>query len=75
MGARLSVKSELPILVLENMERSIKSIHCSESMIKLSFTSPNFFEILEDVLAQVSDFILVTAHDGCNEAGERTPYL
>jgi hypothetical protein len=75
LAARLSAKSDLPILVLENLEHNIESIHCSASMMRISFTSPDLIETLKDEFAQVTDLILVTAHDGCNDVGERKPYL
>jgi hypothetical protein len=75
MGALLSVEAELPIFVLEDIEQEVRSILCSGSVIQLVLSSPAHFKSLKQNLLGVPEFILVTAHEGCNKDGHRTPFL
>lgn len=74
MGGRVSVQADSPILLLEEVEQDLDEVHCQESTISLSFNSLQAFTLARSVIQQFPKFLVVTAHEGCNEDGERAPY-
>jgi hypothetical protein len=69
--ASLFVKSQEPILVLEDLDSDLYSVICSKSEIALHFASP---AALDDVLRFNQSFFVVTSHDTCNSDGHRATY-
>jgi len=69
------VESANPILPLEDIEHHLERIECSQSNIDLHFVSRDSFSRAKYVYANLVGGHVVTSHWGCNEAGERVPYL
>lgn len=68
----LNVASQHPILALEALETDIDDMSCSDSTIQLSIDSPTRARALKQELEAVSDFVVVTSHEGCDLEGERS---
>lgn len=71
----MKVKSKYPTLALEDIEPHVDDIQCSQSTLTLSFGTGQNLEEAKDAWSGVSQFLIITSHIGCNEDGERTPYL
>ncbi|RLL95628.1 hypothetical protein CFD26_102941 [Aspergillus turcosus] len=72
--ATLDVKSQSPILALEELDDSIEDVICKESRIDISFGSIEQFRSVQRELEQFDGFILVTSHSGCNPDGARSAH-
>ena len=72
--ANVIVKSERPILILEDLESDLESISCSAWSIDFTIASPGRMTDLSRQLTQISDFIAVTSHFSCNEQDQRAPH-
>ncbi|KAK2762141.1 hypothetical protein FQN54_001148 [Arachnomyces sp. PD_36] len=70
----VTVRSQQPILPLEDIDSHLSDISCSDSLIELSFGSIEGLQAAKEELSQFSDFIAVTSHPGCNEDGERVSH-
>ncbi|OJJ33799.1 hypothetical protein ASPWEDRAFT_545139 [Aspergillus wentii DTO 134E9] len=70
----LNVESKQPILVLEDVEPWVEDISCSESQIRLAFSSFKDIETFYYSLDALRDFVIVTAHEGCDLDGERATH-
>ncbi len=73
-AANVLVKSERPILVLEDLESDLESISCSASSIDFTVASAGRMAEVSRQLRHVSDFIAVTSHFSCNEPDQRAPH-
>lgn len=73
--ASVSVKSQMPILVLEDLELDLKHVSCSDSSIEFSFISIERLEHSCKQLEHISTFVVVTSHSGCNTEDHRAPHL
>ncbi|GFF64076.1 hypothetical protein IFM60648_01141 [Aspergillus lentulus] len=72
--ATLDVKSQSPILALEELDDSVQGVTCKESQIDISFESIEQVRSVHRELEQIDGFILVTSHIGCNSDGARSTY-
>jgi hypothetical protein len=72
--ATLDVKSQSPILALEELDDSIEDVICNQSQIDISFRSIEQFHSVQRELEQLDGFILVTSHSGCNPDGARSTH-
>lgn len=72
--ATLDVKSQSPILALEELDDSIEDVTCKESQIDISFGSIEQFRSVQRELEPFDGFILVTSHSGCNPDGARSAH-
>jgi Domain of unknown function (DUF7029) len=72
--ANVLVRSERPILILEDLESDLEAISCSASTIDFTIASPGRMADVSGQLKQISDFIAVTSHLGCNEPDQRAPH-
>ena len=61
--------------MLEDIEGHINDISCSQEGIRLRFNRVDVFAHAHKEFKSVENFLLVTSHEGCNEAGERDPHL
>ena len=73
MSARVSLSSEHPTLVLEEIEHLIEEVYCESGAIQLKFASAHF-KRARATLESHPTFLIVTSHYGCNEEGSRAPY-
>ncbi len=64
-----------PALLLEDIEHHTGMIDCFDSRIYLYFSSVQAFEHAHEEFNSVSNFLIITSHEGCNEDGERDPHL
>jgi hypothetical protein len=72
--ANVLVRSERPILILEDLESDLETISCSASSIDFTIASPGRMADVSGQLKQISDFIAVTSHLSCNEPDQRAPH-
>ncbi|KAE8349004.1 hypothetical protein BDV28DRAFT_160850 [Aspergillus coremiiformis] len=68
----LNVASQLPILALEVLDADLDGVLCSESHVQLLIGSLSRSRALKEELEAVSDFVIVTSHEGCDLEGERS---
>jgi hypothetical protein len=73
--AKTETKYKLPALVLEDIEENIEGIRCSDSTITIQFSESSNLEAVRSSWDNLGAFMIVTSHIGCNEDGERQPYL
>ena len=73
--AKLNVRSQYPILSLEDLEEGLDDVSCSESEIKLSFTSSEYMESVYRELMNITEFIAVSSHLKCNDEDQRAPHM
>ncbi len=73
--ATTSMKYKWPAIVLEEIEEDIEQFQCSKSAITVQFKDQLSLEYGREAWADLSEFLLVSSHPGCNEDGERAPYL
>ncbi|KAF7588728.1 hypothetical protein BBP40_005289 [Aspergillus hancockii] len=71
-AATLSVASQQPILALEDLDPDLNGITCSDSQVQLSMGSISRTKDLKQELEALSDFVIVTSHEGCDIEGERS---
>ncbi|KAK2863658.1 hypothetical protein FQN49_004125 [Arthroderma sp. PD_2] len=71
----LNVRSQHPILLLEDLEVGIHDVTCSESEIKLSFVNLDFMEEASRELMNATEFVAVSSHFECNEDEQRAPHM
>ncbi|KAF7924019.1 hypothetical protein EAE99_006680 [Botrytis elliptica] len=73
--ASTSMKYKLPTITLEDIELNIKNILCSKSTIIVEFPSANLLAEAEKEWKDLSEFLVISSHAGCNDQNARTPYL
>jgi hypothetical protein len=73
--AKTETKYKLPALILEDIEEDVEGIRCSESTITIRFSESWNLDAVRSSWDNIVPFIIVTSHIGCNEDGERKPYL
>ncbi|KAJ8062940.1 hypothetical protein OCU04_008187 [Sclerotinia nivalis] len=73
--ATTSMKYRLPAVTLEDIELHVKNIMCSESTIIINFPSSNLLAEAEMEWKDLSEFLVISSHAGCNGEGARAPYL
>ncbi|EFR04097.1 hypothetical protein MGYG_07104 [Nannizzia gypsea CBS 118893] len=71
----LNVRSNHPVLSLEDLEIGLTDVTCSDGMIKLTFSSPHYMEQVAKELASTEDFVAISSHWGCNQEEERAPHI
>lgn len=69
------MKYKLPAVTLEDIELNVKNIVCSESTIILQFPSENLLLGAKKEWNNLSEFLVISSHAGCNDQNERAPYL
>ncbi|KAF7924960.1 uncharacterized protein EAE98_007048 [Botrytis deweyae] len=73
--ASTSMKYKLPTVTLEDIELNIKNILCSKSTIIVEFPSANLLAEAEKEWKDLSEFLVISSHAGCNDQNARAPYL
>lgn len=73
--ATTSMKYKLLALILEDIEMDVGEIQRSGSAITVEFASQETLEIARKSWDNISEFLIISSHAGCNENGERAPYL
>jgi hypothetical protein len=66
---------KLPALTLEDIEMSLKDIQCSDSALVVEFAEAEMFNAAKESWDNISEFLIISSHAGCNRDGERSPYL
>jgi hypothetical protein len=69
------MKYKLPALILEDIEMEVNEIQCSESTIIVEFANQQAVEVARKSWDNISEFLIISSHAGCNEDGERAPHL
>ncbi|OJD14161.1 hypothetical protein AJ78_05467 [Emergomyces pasteurianus Ep9510] len=73
--ASVVVRSQKPILTLEDIERDLLDISCSETEIELHFASIDALDRVAKEVEHLTDFVVVSSHFNCNEADQRAPHI
>ncbi|KAF7950197.1 hypothetical protein EAE96_007488 [Botrytis aclada] len=73
--ASTSMKYKLPAVTLEDIELNVKNILCSKSTIIVEFPSANLLLEAENEWKDLSKFLIISSHAGCNDQNARAPYL
>ncbi|ATZ56384.1 hypothetical protein BCIN_13g02230 [Botrytis cinerea B05.10] len=73
--ASTSMKYKLPAVALEDIELNVKNIVCSKSTIILQFPSENLLLGAKKEWKDLSEFLVISSHAGCNDQNARAPYL
>ncbi|KAF5870615.1 putative gpi anchored protein [Botrytis fragariae] len=73
--ASTSLKYKLPAVTLEDIELNVKNILCSKSTIIVEFPSANLLAEAENEWKDLSKFLVISSHTGCNVQNARAPYL
>ncbi|TGO19974.1 hypothetical protein BPAE_0325g00010 [Botrytis paeoniae] len=73
--ASTSMKYKLPAVTLEDIELNVNKILCSKSTIIVEFPSVNLLVEAEKEWKDLSEFLVISSHAGCNVQNARAPYL
>ena len=73
MSARVSLSSKTPTLILENADHLLEEMSCQEDSITLKVL-PEVFEDAWKTFTSAAEILIVTAHSGCNNNGNRGLY-
>ena len=68
------VEPKSPAVVLEDLEDYLEYVQCSKSGILVKFRSTQHLATAQKEWI-MSEFIVVTSHQGCSPDAERAPYL
>lgn len=73
--AQVGMNFKMATLLLEEIEHHTTRIACINSMVRLYFDSAEALQYAYEEFARADKFLLITSHLGCNDDGERVPYL
>lgn len=73
--ASVVVRSQKPILTLEDIEPDLLDVSCSATEIELHFASIDALDKVAREIEHLTDFVAVSSHFSCNEADQRAPHM
>ncbi|KLJ13055.1 hypothetical protein EMPG_11982 [Blastomyces silverae] len=73
--ASVMVRSQKPILALEDIESDLLDVSCSTTEIELHFASIDALDRVAKEIEHLTDFVVVSSHLNCNEADQRAPHM
>ncbi|DAA74084.1 TPA_exp: putative GPI anchored protein [Trichophyton benhamiae CBS 112371] len=73
--ATLNMRSNHPVLSIEDLEDGLVDVTCSEEGIKLTFSTSQYMEQVSKELGNTDEFVAISSHWGCNEKEERAPHM
>ncbi|OJD25405.1 hypothetical protein ACJ73_03230 [Blastomyces percursus] len=73
--ASVMVRSQKPILTLEDIEKDLLDVSCSTTEIGLHFASIKALDRVAKEIEHLTDFVAVSSHLNCNEADQRAPHI
>ncbi|EEH15923.2 hypothetical protein PABG_06010 [Paracoccidioides brasiliensis Pb03] len=73
--ASVLVRSQKPILSLEDIESDLQRITCFPGEIKLYFSSIDALDRVRKEIEQLSHLVVVSSHLNCNEEDQRAPHI
>ncbi|KAE8152045.1 hypothetical protein BDV25DRAFT_151823 [Aspergillus avenaceus] len=71
-AATAEVESQWPIFALERLDSDLNEVTCSDTQMQLFLNSLDRSKAIMQELEGISDFIIVTSHEGCDVEGERS---
>jgi hypothetical protein len=74
MAAHVSLASERPTLVLEQMDHLIEEIHCEQGSMHIKF-KPIVYADVRYALEAYDEFLAISSHHSCNSHGSRLPHM
>lgn len=74
-AARVGMNFKMPTLLLEEIEHHTNRVECINSMVLLYFDAAERLQHAYEEFTRADEFLLITSHLGCNEDGERLPYM
>ncbi|KAF2755427.1 hypothetical protein EJ05DRAFT_502889 [Pseudovirgaria hyperparasitica] len=72
--ARVTLGSERPILLLEQVEHLLSRVECSVSTITIELSQSLDIDATRNEIARLSNGYIITSHSSCNDHGERMAY-
>ncbi|KAF3895732.1 hypothetical protein GTR04_3783 [Trichophyton interdigitale] len=69
------MRSNHPVLPIEDLEDGLVNVTCSEEGIKLTFSTSQYMEQVSKELGSTEVFVAISSHWGCNEEEERAPHM
>lgn len=69
-GAKVTLKTTIPLLIIEDVEDIIQSVQCSKTSVTLSFTDSLSFEKAVAAWTAHDYFAILTNHVGCQKEDE-----
>lgn len=73
-ASRVQVESDVPILVLEDIENHINGVECTDSTIKLSFETKSKAEAIRHACHHENGSYAITSHFTCNSEESRSVF-
>ncbi|KAG4429587.1 hypothetical protein IFR05_014936 [Cadophora sp. M221] len=73
--AKTSMHLKTPAITLEDIESYLTGVTCSGTSMALIFIDNEALQYAKTQWEEYTNILFITAHEGCNPAGSRTPYL
>lgn len=73
-AARVAITPKLPVLAIEDLDPHLSALKCTEKSIEVHFHFSEALQTAKRLWVELGTFVIVTAHEGCNEDGGRSPY-
>ncbi|EZF46620.1 hypothetical protein H103_00425 [Trichophyton rubrum CBS 288.86] len=73
--ATLNMRSNHPVLSIEDLEDGLVDVACTEEGIKLTFSTSQYMEQVSKELGSTEEFVAISSHWGCNAEEERAPHM
>ncbi|KAL8683512.1 MAG: hypothetical protein Q9186_000552 [Xanthomendoza sp. 1 TL-2023] len=75
LAAQVHLTTKLPTLTLEDIDHHLTDVTCAGSSMTLRFATTSARDAAMKDFGRERNFYIVTAHDTCNNGGERNVYL
>lgn len=73
-ASRIQIESDVPILVLEDIEHHLNGVECTDSAIKLSFENKSGAEAVRHACHHENGSYAITSHITCNSEESRSVF-
>ena len=73
-ASRVQIESDVPILVLEDIEHHLNGVECTDSAIKLSFENKSGAEAVRHACHHENGSYAITSHITCNSEESRSVF-
>ena len=73
-ASRVQIESDVPILVLEDIEHHLDGVECTDSVIKLSFENKSGAEAVRHACHHENGSYVITSHITCNSEESRSVF-
>ncbi|KAH8724434.1 hypothetical protein GQ44DRAFT_569644, partial [Phaeosphaeriaceae sp. PMI808] len=73
-ASQVRVRSQKPILSLEEIEHHLQNVQCGDGRMKLSFVDKSSAQDAYNSCRDKNGGFIITSHNSCNDEGERSVY-